>query len=390
MGVGPSSAEEAGRIWHEIRTEKKTLQDFLDQYDNMSPSQQQAMVAMAQPMRFSLTETLEVPVACLLKKETITVSDAPRDPGVSARFRQLMGTDQFVAVPLVARGEAIGVLLADNRFSRQPITENSVRLLNIIAARAAMSIANAEAYHRLEEKIQQLAETRDRLVRSERLAAIGNMAAHVAHEIRNPLVTIGGFARAILRDADPSSLCGQHSRIIVDEVTRLEKILANVMNFTKPTPPHRAEANVDEIIDATCSLLADQLKSKNVELVKDLHLGNEKTFIDAAQMKQVFLNVIQNAVDSLEHHGRITIRTEAEDARVRIDISDTGTGMSAEVQESIFLPFFTTKPDGTGLGLAVSRKIVEDHGGDIQVQSTLGAGTTFSIFLPRTGSASSS
>jgi signal transduction histidine kinase len=147
---------------------------------------------------------------------------------------------------------------------------------------------------------------------------------------------------------------------------------------------------VDEIIDATCSLLADQLKSKNVELVKDLHLGNEKTFIDAAQTKQVFLNVIQNAVDSLEHHGRITIRTEAEDARVRIDISDTGTGMSAEVQESIFLPFFTTKPDGTGLGLAVSRKIVEDHGGDIQVQSTLGAGTTFSIFLPRTGSASSS
>jgi signal transduction histidine kinase len=93
--------------------------------------------------------------------------------------------------------------------------------------------------------------------------------------------------------------------------------------------------------------------------------------------------VIQNAVDSIESSGRITITTSAEDNRVRVDVKDTGVGMSAEVQESIFLPFFTTKSDGTGLGLAVSRKIVEDHGGEMQVQSAVGVGTTFSILLPR-------
>jgi hypothetical protein len=277
----------------------------------------------------------------------------------------------------------MGVIIADNRFNRQPISEGLVRLLTTFASAAALSIANAEAYHRLEEQLQQLAEARDRLVRSERLAAIGSMATHVAHEIRNPLVTIGGFARSILRGADPATACGQHSRIIVEEVMRLEKILANVMNFTKPSPPHRTEASIDQILDQTCVMLADACKSKNIEVVKEFRLGGEKTMVDAGQMLQVFLNVIQNAVDSIESSGRITITTSAEDNRVRVDVKDTGVGMSAEVQESIFLPFFTTKSDGTGLGLAVSRKIVEDHGGEMQVQSAVGVGTTFSILLPR-------
>jgi hypothetical protein len=326
---------------------------------------------------------------CLMSKEPILVTDVGHDPRVSRRFLEMVGADQFVVVPLVGGAEAMGVIIADNRFNRQPITEGLVRLLTTIAGRAALAIASAEAYHRLEEKIEQLAETRDRLVRTERLAAIGNMAAHVAHEIRNPLVTIGGFARSILRGTEPASLCGQHARIIVDEVVRLEKILANVMNFTKPAPPHRTDVSVDQILDETCRMLADAFKSKNVELHKEFHLGGEKTLLDAGQMKQVFLNLIQNAVDSIEGNGgRITIRTWAEDNSVRIDVSDTGAGMTAEVQANIFLPFFTTKPDGTGLGLAVSRKIVEDHGGDIQVQSTLGAGSTFSILLPRSGTQS--
>jgi hypothetical protein len=383
MDVGPTSAEEAGRIWNRIRQEKMALEDFLEEYDQMSPEEQKALRDRARRMRFSLTETSELPVVCLLNKEPIQVSDAWHDPRVSPRLRELVGADQFVVVPLVARGQAMGVIIADNRFSRQPISEGLVRLLTTFASQAALSIANAEAYHRLEEQLQQLAEARDHLVRSERLAAIGTMATHVAHEIRNPLVTIGGFARSILRGADPSTPCGQHSHIIVDEVMRLEKILANVMNFTKPSPPHRTETDIDQILDQTCLMLAEACKTKNIELVKDFHLGGEKTLVDAGQMKQVFLNVIQNAVDSIEANGRIAISTLAEDNRVRIDIKDTGAGMTAEVQESVFLPFFTTKSDGSGLGLAVSRKIVEDHGGEMLVQSAVGAGTTFSILLPR-------
>ncbi len=388
MGVGPSSAEEAGRIWSQIQTEKKTLEDFMDEYDQMSDEEQEALKAAVRTMRFPLTDTNELPVACLLRKECILVTDGS-DGRASASLRRMVGTDQFVIVPLVARAEALGVLIADNRFSRQPITESSMRLLRTFANQAALSIANAAAYHKLEENVRQLAEARDRIVRSERLAAVGGMAAHVAHEIRNPLVTIGGFARSILRGADPATPCGQHSRIIVDEVMRLEKILANVMNFTKPTPPRRAEAGVEQILDQTCVMLAEACKSKNVALVKEFRLNNEKTLLDAGQIKQVFLNVIQNAVDSIESSGRVTVRTSANEDRIRIDITDTGVGMPPEVQQNIFLPFFTTKPDGTGLGLAVSRKIVEDHGGEMQVQSAVGIGTTFSIFLPRTNPAPS-
>jgi signal transduction histidine kinase len=385
MAVGPGSAEEAGRIWETIREERKTLDDFMEQYDQMTPAEHQALVAQALPMRFSLTETSEAPVACLVNKEAILVANAPADPRVGARSRSLIGADQFVAVPLVVRAEPIGVILADNRFSRHPITEALTGLLATFGGQAALCIANAWAYHRLEEKIQQLAEARDRNIRSERLAAIGSMAAHVAHEIRNPLVTIGGFARSILRSSESSTVCGQHARIIVDEVARLEKILANVMNFTKPSPPHRTEISIDEVLEKTCVLLGQELKAKNIELVKHLDLKPDKVWVDANQMKQVFINVIQNAIDSIESRGRIIITTAEEDNRVRIDVADSGGGMTAEVQESIFLPFFTTKPDGTGLGLAVCRKIVEDHGGEMQVQSSVGVGTTFTILLPRLG-----
>ena len=137
----------------------------------------------------------------------------------------MIGADEFVCVPLIAREEAIGVICVDNLYSRKPITEDQVQMLVTVASRAALAIENAEAYKKLEEKIKQLEDAQERLIRSERLAVIGNMAAYIAHEIRNPLVTIGGFARTISRISNQDNHVRQSAQIIIEEVNRLEKFL---------------------------------------------------------------------------------------------------------------------------------------------------------------------
>jgi signal transduction histidine kinase len=294
----------------------------------------------------------------------------------------MIDANEFVCVPLIVEDEAIGAICADNVYSRKPITEEQVELLSVFANRAALAIANAEAYKKLEEKNQQLKEAQERLVRSERLAVIGNMAAYIAHEIRNPLVTIGGFARAILRNSIDNAQVRQNVKIIVDEVGRLEKILANIMDFSKPVEVVKVASQINELLENTCYLMEPYFKNGRIQVIKKLNKMIPKIVVDPTQMKQVFLNLIKNAVESMPDGGKLTVETVVEDKYIKINISDTGEGMTTEVMQNLFVPFFTTKVDGTGVGLAVSQKIIDDHGGFIKMKSVLKEGTTFSIYLP--------
>ncbi len=383
MAVGPSSWEEASKIWNEIVSKYEKLEDLVqaseDHYREDTP-----LHMITRLMAYSLTDEKEIIVSCIKTKKPILERDAFRNPNSNKKFVSMINANEFVCVPLVVKDEAIGVICADNVYSNKPITEDQVELLSIFANRAALAIANADAYKKLEEKIQQLKETQERLIRSERLAVIGNMAAYIAHEIRNPLVTVGGFARAILREPTNNNQIKRNVEIIVEEVGRLERILANIMDFSKPVEqaPVKVPSRVNEILENTCSLMDPYFKKKRVQLIKKLSTLIPEINIDPTQVKQVFLNLIKNAVESMSDGGTLTIETMMEKENVKINITDTGEGMTAEAMQNIFIPFFTTKVNGTGVGLAVSRKIVEDHEGSIKVKSALHEGTTFSIFLP--------
>ncbi|MEP9411340.1 MAG: PAS domain-containing protein [Candidatus Brocadia sp.] len=383
MAVGPSSMEEANKIWSEIASKYEKLEDLVkaseDQYREDTP-----LHMITRLMAYSLADEKEVIVSCVKTKKPILERDAFHNPNSNKKFVSMINANEFVCVPLVVKDEAIGVICADNVYSNKPITEDQVELLSIFANRAALAIANAEAYKKLEEKIQQLRETQERLIRSERLAVIGNMAAYIAHEIRNPLVTVGGFARAILRDPTNNSQTRQNIEIIVEEVSRLERILANIMDFSKPVEqaPVKVPSQINEILENTCSLMDPYFKNNRIHLIKRLGAIIPKINIDPTQIKQVFLNLIKNAVESMTNGGTLTVETMVENEYVKINVTDTGEGMTAEAMQNIFMPFFTTKVDGTGVGLAVSRKIVEDHEGTIRVKSSLHEGTTFSVFLP--------
>jgi signal transduction histidine kinase len=185
-----------------------------------------------------------------------------------------------------------------------------------------------------------------------------------------------------LRDYADHKGVKQNLEIVVDEVNRLEKILANIMDFSKPVEVVKVTTQINDLIESTCALMEPYFKSGGIQLIKQLNATMPKVIVDPTQMKQVFLNLIKNAIESMPNGGKLIIGTVMEDEHIRIDITDTGEGMTADVMQNIFVPFFTTKVDGTGVGLAVSQKIIDDHDGFIKIKSVLKEGTTISVYLP--------
>ena len=393
LAIGPKDQEDAYRIWQQIDEESKSFKELLRDADDGRPDEEMPLYHIAAQLKFPL-DSDEAVVRAVRNKEVILVTDAYGDDRVSEEFRSIVGANSFVCVPLIAKDEAVGAIVADNLYAGQPITPDNVELLVIFANHVGLAIENAEAYDalhkqigKLQEAYRELRETQGKLVQSEKLAAIGEVAAHVAHEIRNPLVTIGGFARSIKRQAGDDPRCARSVDIIIEEVTRLERILGNVMDFSKPSAPWKRPTKINQVIRNTCVLLSNEFESRSIRLTQDLASGVPLLMIDGEQLKQALLNVLKNAQESIGSDGAISISSRLEDGCIWIDVSDTGKGVQEDMVPNLFDPFFTTRPDGTGLGLAVTRKIIVDHGGDIEVKSKIGIGTTFTIWLPAEASA---
>jgi hypothetical protein len=204
----------------------------------------------------------------------------------------------------------------------------------------------------------------------------------VAHEIRNPLATIGGFARAILKAPNDIERAIRNARIIYEEVRKLEELLQEMLDFTSPKAPSLKWADLNELIRGVCAKYENQARDANVDLLLELSENLPMVMVDEKQFERALVNLIQNAFQALRGGGQVTIRTWCEDDCVKLAVTDNGYGIPPDALQHIFEPFFTTKPNGSGLGLAVVKRIVEDHNGRIEVSSQLGVGTTFVISLP--------
>lgn len=392
MGVGPNSAEEAGRIWSELSKEHLNLLSFLEKYGKQLPTEHDQFNQRVQQMQLDLDFQDCLISQAVLTKKPIKVTQDIRKNHICDQCHRYLQADEFIVIPLLVRNKAIGVVVADNRFNPKPITDEMTELLVLFASQAAVAIERAEAYQhleterdKLEQALNKLTQAQDQLLRNERLATIGQMAAQVAHEIRNPLVTIGGFARTLTKSdtvaADEE--LNMIAQIITDEVSRLEKILNNVLDFVKLTKPTFRSEDINRIVQESVLMVQDQLNQKEISIEKYLDLDLPPLKLDAQQFKQVLINIIQNAIYSMDKGGFITIRTfSSDDNFATIQVEDTGAGIPEDVLQDMFNPFFTTKPNGTGLGLPITQRIVHAHGGKIDVKSKVGSGTTFSLILP--------
>jgi signal transduction histidine kinase len=244
-------------------------------------------------------------------------------------------------------------------------------------ARQRLEAAGAE----LSAAYKKLNETFDQLRHSDRLAALGQLAAVIAHEIRNPLGSIQGAVEILgegLHDSDPKSEFAQIAR---KEVAALERLTSEILQFSKPAPPKQLPIDPQEIIEAACRLCADQAHRQQVEINLEPAPATRIT-VDPEQIKQVLLNILINAIQVQPSGGRIEIRVSQDATDVVISVRDFGPGIAAENLDLIFEPFFTTKREGTGLGLAISHQLVNHNGGRIRAESPPGQGAVFRISFP--------
>jgi PAS domain S-box-containing protein len=223
----------------------------------------------------------------------------------------------------------------------------------------------------------------EELLRTERLAALGKMAAHISHEIKNPLMLIGGFARQVLKDNAQNPQKNQEKlQIIVDEVKRLEDFLVEVGSYAKFSEPQKRLEDLNALIQEIGQRLDPSLQENHIELILALAADLPNIQFDPNHIRQVILNLAKNGIEAMETGGTLTIASGRQEERVYVQISDTGPGIPPEIQAKIFQPFFSSKAKGTGLGLAISQKIIEAHQGEITIESEPQKGARVTLFLP--------
>jgi two-component system sensor histidine kinase HydH len=264
-----------------------------------------------------------------------------------------------------------------------PLKNGRTISLEVIATVLEEDNGNFLGYVILFRDITEVQHLKKEMERSQRLASVGSLAAGIAHEIRNPLSSIKGFATFFKERYRDNPEDQQTADIMVQEVERLNRVIGQLLEFARPMEMKRQWTSIQEVIRHTLRMIEGQAKAKNVAIRTDLpqHIGN--IFIDSDKITQVLLNLYLNGMEAMEEGGALTIAVLPHDSRmVRIDVSDTGKGIHEKDLARIFDPYFTTRSSGTGIGLAIVHKIIESHDGELRVTSEPGKGTTVSIFLP--------
>jgi signal transduction histidine kinase len=261
----------------------------------------------------------------------------------------------------------------------------------MFASNACLAMENASLYESLESALDTVRTTQDRLVQSEKLMALGEMAARIAHEIKNPLTVIGGFAARLARKSQgeepDGATSGRYTRIILKEVQRLERIIRQTLYFSREVVPALKTVDINDEIREVLAMFREDLEEARILTDLDLSADPPVLSADPDQLRQILWNLVSNAIQAMENGGRLTVATrsalQVEGDGVVFLVGDTGGGIPHDVVHNIFNPFFTTKAKGTGLGLPIVHAIVEKHGGSIQLDNREGKGVTFSVFLPR-------
>ncbi|HEY9509175.1 MAG TPA: ATP-binding protein [Verrucomicrobiae bacterium] len=330
-----------------------------------------------------LTNTVD-----LLAQTTSEDTEAPTFEALYHRVRQISSSLFPLCDNLVkAQREGFSEFLGET----QRTLANHQRLL-IICSALILGLAVALAllvYRGMIAPLRVgLSESQTIIERQEKLAALGILASGVAHEIRNPLTAIK-FRLFSLRKALPAVSENEDAGIIGNEINRLERIVQDFLQFARPSQPRLAKLQAAQLLKEVHELLRPQLEKSAIELKRE-PIGSAEVYADAQQLKQVLINLIQNSAETIGRNGTVTLSVHRDNAEldgrnraaVILSVSDTGKGISPEVEARLFDPFFTTKEGGTGLGLAISARIVEKHGGLLRYETELNEGTTFEIVLP--------
>jgi signal transduction histidine kinase len=241
-----------------------------------------------------------------------------------------------------------------------------------------------ESHRKLKEQTDVLFQTEEQLRRADRLSALGELSAGMAHEIRNPLGSIKGAVEILKDDYTPDESKYEFVQILIKETDRLNQIVQEFLGFARPKNPEFEFVDLNEALVSVLTLVQQEARKAGVTIEKKLDPAIGKRSLDAGLLKQAFLNLILNGIQAMPAGGLMTVESSLRNGAVEVRIADTGTGISLENRKKLFSPFFTTKKNGTGLGLAITYRIIQNHRGTIDVASEPGRGTTFTVKIPVT------
>ncbi len=333
-------------------------------------------------LRFALDEE-QNPLARAVREESVRY--VAEGEGVTI-FPPEIGLTSYACAPLIGRNRILALLVVDNPSAPAPISPGRLRFLELFANQAGAAMENSMLVQRLETAHQELRETQERLIQGEKMAVLGEMAASVAHELKNPLVAIGGFSQRLFRSLPSDSREQEYASIIAREVQRMEGLLVDILAFSQKNMLCFSECQLAEVIDSALVLTGDSLERAGIKTVVDISQSLPVIQGDEKKLRQVLINLVDNARQAMEPVGG-ELRVLAYLSKLRgepavaVEVVDTGGGISLEVLRNIFNPFFTTKADGTGLGLPICHRIVEHHQGEIEVQNRE-RGVAFIVQLP--------
>ena len=391
LAIGPSSAEEASGIWHDLREKHQTLRELLDSLVESDIKKDLRVNGIVSQFRIPLSDEGNSLLKIMRSREACLAVNGTFEPhgfAVDPVLPDLLGVRSFAAAPLYLADEDLGLLLADNAITQAPIDLPNLRLLQIYAQEASAAIQNIRLCRALMEKIalcektnQTLRENQYYLLQAERLTTIGKMAALLAHEIRTPLVSIGGFARRMRRATPPDDPRKEEMDIIVSEVSRLERLVDQVLGHSKLAKPKYKPTDVNSLVRSVLLIMQDEIEKHSVRAVLDLDPSLPSAEADEPQLRQALLNLVANSVEAMPSGGVLSITTSLDREYFEIGVYDTGVGITHEHFGNLFTPFFTTKVTGTGLGLAVVSHVVDNHSGSLRFDSRPNQGTSFHMRL---------
>ena len=391
MALGPVEAKEAFSIWTDLKRKNITFDQLIDDIlgkEKNEPDELSEMVGkITIPLDFQAERTKSYLLNFLKEKESYNLKNPDLNLLDHPVLQKLLDQKGFTIVPILYEDRAIGVLIADNYVTGKPITDEDVSALETFANQAAYGIANILLHEELNLRLKELEhinqllrENESYIIRFERFADMGKLAATAAHEIKTPLIAIGGYARRALKRHANSDL--NELKVILKEVERLENITSQILDYSKELKLNLAEHNPNQIVMGALDFLKDRMKYNNIVLKTKLSGDVAKVKVDAQRVKQVLFNLIENAYEAMPGGGTLTVETKSKDDYLVLEIKDTGGGIPEEEIKNLFTLFYSTKASGSGLGLPVSKKIITDHNGFIQVESKINQGTKFSIYLP--------
>jgi signal transduction histidine kinase len=323
------------------------------------------------------------------ERKPVGIPDVKRAEGeYNLDLVRRFGQKALLAVPLTSREELIGVVVVDDTRRTRTFTEDEVELTEATCAQLALAIANARLYESLWASYAELAAARAEMVKRERFAALGELSAIVAHEVRNPLGVIFNAVASLRRMLKPQGDIALLLNILAEESDRLNRMVGDLLDFTRPREAVLQPENILHVVEEAVEAVRSQQGTEGGTITFGVEV--EETLppvpVDRRQIRRALINILINAIQAMPNGGAVQVRARRAPVGgrewLRLDVADTGCGIPTELLHRVFEPFFTTKAQGTGLGLAVVKSIIEEHHGELSLESAPGRGTTFTLRLP--------